>query len=151
MSIEERLAELGINLPQAPKPVAAYVSVVRSGNLLYISGQLPLLDGELVHKGKLGRELSLEQGCEAARAAALNCLAIIKQELGSLDKVKRIVKVFGVVACDPTFYDQPKVINGASELLVEVFGDKGRHARLAAGVCSLPLDSPVEVEMIVEF
>ncbi len=151
MSIEKRLTELGITLPEAPRPVAAYVPAVSSGNLLFVSGQLCLVNGELLSKGRVGREVSLKQGYEAARIAAINSLAIVNQELGSLDKVKRVVKVVGYVASDPDFYDQPKVVNGASELLAEVFGDQGRHARSAVGVNSLPLNTPVEIEVIVEF
>ena len=151
MSIEKRLTELGITLPEAPRPVAAYVPAVSSGNLLFVSGQLCLVNGELLSKGRVGREVSLKQGYEAARIAAINSLAIVNQELGSLDKVKRVVKVVGYVASDPDFYDQPKVGNGASELLAEVFGDQGRHARSAVGVNSLPLNTPVEIEVIVEF
>jgi enamine deaminase RidA (YjgF/YER057c/UK114 family) len=151
VSIEKRLTELGITLPEAPRPVAAYVPAVSSGNLLFVSGQLCLVNGELLSKGRVGREVSLKQGYEAARIAAINSLAIVNQELGSLDKVKRVVKVVGYVASDPDFYDQPKVVNGASELLAEVFGDQGRHARSAVGVNSLPLNTPVEIEVIVEF
>lgn len=151
MSIEKHLTELGIILPEAPRPVAAYVPAVNSGNLLFVSGQLCLVNGELLYKGRVGKEVSLEQGYEAARIAAVNFLAIVKKELGSLDRVKRVVKVVGYVASDPDFYDQPKVINGASELLAEVFGDQGRHARSAVGVNSLPLNTPVEIEVIVEF
>ena len=151
MSIEKRLTELGITLPEAPRPVAAYVPAVSSGNLLFVSGQLCLVNGELLSKGRVGREVSLKQGYEAARIAAINSLAIVKKELGSLDRVKRVVKVVGYVASEPDFYDQPKVVNGASELLAEVFGDQGRHARSAVGVNSLPLNTPVEIEVIVEF
>ena len=151
MNIEKHLSELGIILPEAPHPLAAYVPAARSGNLLFVSGQLCLVNGELSHKGRLGREISPAQGYEAARLAAINSLAIVKQELGSLDRVKRVVKVMGFVASEPDFYDQPKVVNGASELLAEVFGDQGRHARSAVGVNSLPLNTPVEIEVIVEF
>jgi len=151
MSIEKRLAELGIILPETPRPIAAYVPAVSSGNLLFVSGQLCMVNGKLSHEGKLGREVSLEQGYEAARIAAINSLAIVKKELGSLDRVKRVVKVVGYVASEPDFYDQPKVINGASELLGEIFGDHGRHSRSAVGVNSLPLNTPVEIEVIVEF
>jgi enamine deaminase RidA (YjgF/YER057c/UK114 family) len=151
VNVEKRLTELGIILPEAPRPLAAYVPAVSSGNLLFVSGQLCLVNGELSHKGPVGREVSLEQGYQAARIAAINSLAIVKQELGSLDRVKRVVKVVGYVASEPDFYNQPKVVNGASELLGEVFGDQGRHARSAVGVNSLPLNAPVEIEVIVEF
>lgn len=151
MNVEKRLTELGIILPEAPRPLAAYVPAVSSGNLLFVSGQLCLVNGELSHKGPVGREVSLEQGYQAARIAAINSLAIVKQELGSLDRVKRVVKIVGYVASEPDFYNQPKVVNGASELLGEVFGDQGRHARSAVGVNSLPLNASVEIEVIVEF
>jgi enamine deaminase RidA (YjgF/YER057c/UK114 family) len=151
VKIEKHLAELGIILPEAPRPLAAYVPAVSSGNLIFVSGQLCLVNGVLSHTGRLGREVTLEQGYAAARIAAINSLAIIKQELGSLDRVKRIVKVVGYVASEPDFSDQPKVVNGASELLAEVFGDQGRHARSAVGVNALPLNTPVEIEIIVEF
>jgi enamine deaminase RidA (YjgF/YER057c/UK114 family) len=150
MQIENRLAEIGVTLPNVPKPVASYLPVVRSGNLLFLSGQLCTVTGELKYQGKVGKEVSLEDACQAAKIAAINSLAVIKQQVGSLDKVKRIVKVVGYVASDPSFSDQPKVINGASDFLVEVFGDKGSHARSAVGVAALPLNVPVEVEMIVE-
>lgn len=151
VSIEKRLEELGITLPEAPLPLASYVPVVPSGSLLFISGQLCLVNGELLYEGRVGKDVSLEQGYQAARMATINSLAIIKKELGSLDRVKRIVKVVGYVASDSDFYNQPKVINGASDLLVEVFGDQGRHARSAVGVHSLPLNTPIEIEIIVEF
>jgi enamine deaminase RidA (YjgF/YER057c/UK114 family) len=151
MNAEKRLTELGIILPEAPRPLAAYIPAVSSGNLLFVSGQICLVNGELSHKGRVGREISLEQGYQAARTATINSLAIVKAELGSLDRVTRVVKVVGYVASDPDFHDQPKVINGASELLAEVFGDQGRHARSAVGVSSLPLNTPVEIEVILEF
>jgi enamine deaminase RidA (YjgF/YER057c/UK114 family) len=150
MQIENRLAEIGVTLPNVPKPVASYLPVVRSGNLLFLSGQLCTVTGELKYQGKVGKEVSLEDACQAAKIAAINSLAVIKQQVGSLDKVKRIVKVVGYVASDPSFSDQPKMINGASDFLVDVFGDKGSHARSAVGVAALPLNVPVEVEMIVE-
>ncbi|MDD3314831.1 MAG: RidA family protein [Syntrophaceticus sp.] len=150
LKIEKRLAEIGVALPDVPKPVASYVPVVSSGNLLFLSGQLCTVDGELKYRGKVGKEVSLEDACEAAKAAAINSLAVIKQQIGSLDKVKRIVKVVGYVASEPSFSEQAKVVNGTSDFLVEVFGKKGSHARSAVGVASLPLNVPVEVEMIVE-
>jgi enamine deaminase RidA (YjgF/YER057c/UK114 family) len=150
MEIEERLAAAGITLPHVPKPVATYLPAVRSGNLLFLSGQLCTVDGELKYKGKVGKDVTLEDAREAAKAAAINLLAVIKQQTGRLDKVKRIVKVVGFVAGEPGFTDQPKVINGASDFLAEIFGDRGTHARSAVGVSSLPLDVPVEIEMIVE-
>jgi enamine deaminase RidA (YjgF/YER057c/UK114 family) len=147
---EERLAELGLTLPEVPKPVAAYVPAVRTGNLVYTSGQVPLVDGKLAGTGKLGADLTTEQGAELARICALNALAAVKSEVGDLSRVVRIVKVVVFVASDPAFTDQPKVGNGASELLGAVLGEAGKHARSAVGVASLPLDAPVEVELIAE-
>lgn len=148
--IESRLQELGLTLPPAVKPVAAYVPTARTGNLVFTAGQIPMVAGQLKHKGRLGAEVSIEQGYECARICAINCLSALKAELGDLDRVVKIVKVVGFVASVPGFVDQPKVINGASELLVEVFGEAGKHARSAVGVAELPLGSPTEVEMIVE-
>jgi enamine deaminase RidA (YjgF/YER057c/UK114 family) len=147
---EERLAELGLTLPEVPKPVAAYVPAVRTGDLVYTSGQVPLVDGKLAGTGKLGAGLTTEEGAGLARICALNALAALKSEIGDLGRVVRIVKVVVFVASDPAFTDQPKVGNGASELLGEVFGEAGKHARSAVGVASLPLDAPVEVELIAE-
>lgn len=148
--IESRLQELGLTLPPAVKPVAAYVPTARTGNLVFTAGQIPMVAGQLKHKGRLGAEVSIEQGYECARICAINCLSALKAELGDLDRVVKIVKVVGFVASVPGFVDQPKVINGASELLVEVLGEAGKHARSAVGVAELPLGSPTEVEMIVE-
>jgi len=150
MSVEQRLAELGVTVPDVVPPVAAYVPAVRTGNLVYTSGQLPARDGEMIAVGKLGESVSEETGYECARQCALNALAAIKAEVGSLDAVKRIVKAVVFVASTPEFTAQPKVANGASEFLGEVFGDAGKHARSAVGVPVLPLDVPVEVELIVE-
>lgn len=150
MNAEQRLEKLGIKLPEVSKPVASYVATVLSGNLLFVSGQLCTVAGEFKYKGKVGKEVSLDDACQAARASVINALATIKQEIGSLNKVKRVVKVVGFVASAPDFYDQPKVINGASDLLLEVFGEKGKHARSAVGVAALPFNVPVEVELIVE-
>ncbi|ADG83103.1 endoribonuclease L-PSP [Thermincola ferriacetica] len=150
MSAEQRLQELGIVLPAAPVPVANYVPAVRTGNLLYVSGQACVVDGEMKYTGKVGKELTLEQGYEAARIAAINTLAIVKQELGSLDRVKRVVKLLGFVASDLNFFEQPKVINGASDFFAEIFGDSGRHARSALGTNVLPFNTPVEIEVIFE-
>jgi enamine deaminase RidA (YjgF/YER057c/UK114 family) len=149
-SPDERLAELGLTLPSDTPPLAAYVPAVRTGNLVYTSGQLPRIDGELTHVGKVGAEVTPEQAKEAAQACALNAIAAIKVEIGDLGKVRRVVKVVGFVASTPDFTGQPGVVNGASELLGKVFGDAGVHARSAVGVAALPLDVPVEVEMIVE-
>ncbi|MBT9135387.1 MAG: hypothetical protein DDT34_00438 [Firmicutes bacterium] len=150
MSVDARLHDLGLVIPEAAKPVAAYVPAVRSGNLIFVSGQLPLVKGELQFRGIVGQEIDLGSAYEAARICAINCLAAIKTIEPNLDKVKRIVKVTGFVSSLPTFGDQPKVINGASELLQSVFGERGVHARAAVGVSGLPLGAAVEVEMIVE-
>ncbi|MBH0205489.1 MAG: RidA family protein [Nitrospira sp.] len=150
MSFELRLKELGIELPAAPKPVANYVPVVRVGDLLFLSGVLPSKEGQLVMTGKLGANVSIEQGVAAARLAVLNALAIVKAEAGSLDRVKRIVKMVGHIASAPGFTDQPQVLNGASDLLVAVFGEAGRHARVAVGAAELPRQAPIELELIVQ-
>ena len=147
---EERLAELGLTLPEVVPPLAAYQPTARSGNLVFTAGQLPARDGAMLATGKLGAEVSEEQGYECARQCALNALAAVAAEVGGLDAVKRVVKAVVFVASTPDFTAQPKVANGASELLGEVFGDAGKHARSAVGVASLPLDVPVEVELVVE-
>jgi len=148
MSIETRLAELGIELPAAAAPVAAYVPVVVAGALAHVSGQLPFIGGRLV-TGRLGEDVSLEQGYDAARACGLMILAQLSAALGSLDRVERIVKLGAFVNSAPSFADQPKVANGASELMAEVFGEAGKHARSAVGVPVLPLGAAVEVDAIV--
>jgi enamine deaminase RidA (YjgF/YER057c/UK114 family) len=145
----ERLAELGLQLPAVAPPLAAYVPAVRSGSYVYTSGQLPLVDGTLAATGKLGNEIDVEHGAALARICALNALAAVDAVVG-LDAVVRVVKVVGFVASAPHFTAQPAVVNGASELLGQVFGDAGRHARSAVGVAVLPLDAPVEVELLVE-
>ena len=150
-TIDERLAELGITLPAVVAPVAAYIPAVVSGNLVFTSGQLPMVEGVLPATGKLGAAVSAEEGKELARQCALNALAAVESVIGSLDRVTRIVKLVGFVASDPSFTGQPGVINGASDVLGEIFGDAGVHARSAVGVSVLPLDSPVELELIVEF
>jgi enamine deaminase RidA (YjgF/YER057c/UK114 family) len=147
---EERLEQLGVTLPAPAAPVAAYVPCVRTGDLVYVSGQVPVVDGKPSHLGRLGAEVGLEDGAAAARTCAVNVLAALKAELGALARVRRVVKVTVFVASEPGFTDQPKVANGASELLGEVFGEAGRHARAAVGVAALPLGVPVEVEAIVE-
>jgi enamine deaminase RidA (YjgF/YER057c/UK114 family) len=147
---EEKLAELGLAVPSVAKPVAAYVPAVRSGNQVFTSGQLPMRDGALLMTGKVGGEVTPEQAVECARQCALNALAAIRAEVGELSAVKRIVKVVAFVASTPDFTGQPQVANGVSELLGEVFGEAGRHARSAVGVAVLPLDAPVEVELLVE-
>ncbi|MGI8549733.1 MAG: RidA family protein [Dehalococcoidia bacterium] len=150
MIIDQRLQELGISLPAAPKPLAVYIPAVRSGNLLFISGQLPTENGKLPETGKLGGGVSIEQGQAAARRAALNALAIAKDMLGSLDQVTRVVRLTGHVASAEGFTQQPSVVNGASELLGQIFGEQGKHARLALGAAELPLGAPVEIELILE-
>jgi len=147
---EERIGELGLELPEVVAPLASYVPTARTGSLVYTAGQLPMVKGELPVTGKVGAEVTPEQAAELARTCALNAIAAIKAEVGDLSKVKRIVKVVGFVASTPDFYGQPQVINGASDLLGEVFGDAGRHARSAVGVSVLPRNAPVEVELIVE-
>jgi enamine deaminase RidA (YjgF/YER057c/UK114 family) len=147
---EERLAELGLSVPEVAAPVAAYVPAVRSGAHVFTSGQLPLREGTLITTGKVGAEVSLEDAVECAKQCALNAIAAVRAEVGELSAVKRVVKVVAFVASAPDFTAQPKVANGASELLGTVFGDAGVHARSAVGVAALPLDAPVEVEITVE-
>jgi enamine deaminase RidA (YjgF/YER057c/UK114 family) len=147
---EERLADLGLSVPEVAKPVAAYIPAVRSGSYVYTSGQLPMREGQLMLTGKVGGEVSQDEAVECARQCALNALAAIRAELGDLSAIKRVVKVVVFVASTPEFTAQPQVANGVSELLGEVFGDAGRHARSAVGVSVLPLDAPVEVELLVE-
>lgn len=149
MSASARLKELGIELPEVAKPLASYVPAVRSGNLVYTSGQLPMQAGKLAATGKLGDDVTAEQGKALARICALNALAAVDSLVG-IDAVTQVVKVVGFVASAPGFAGQPDVVNGASHLLGEVFGDHGSHARSAVGVAELPLDSPVEVELVVE-
>ena len=148
-NVTARLAELGVTLPSVAKPLAAYVPAVQTGNLVYTSGQLPLVAGELTHIGKVGAKVTAEDAKAAARTCALNALAAIDALVG-IDAVRRVVKVVGFVASAPGFVGQPGVVNGASEFLGEVFGDAGIHARSAVGVAELPMDAPVEVELIVE-
>jgi enamine deaminase RidA (YjgF/YER057c/UK114 family) len=163
MTPEEKLADLGLPLPPAPKPVGSYVPAVRTGNLVFVSGQLPMKDGRLMHTGRVagvaapmpihhyvGGEITLEQAQACARQATLNALAIVAAEIGGLANISRIVRLTGHVAGGAGFTDQPKVLNPASELLAQVFGDAGRHSRAALGAAELPLGAPVEIEMIVE-
>ncbi|YBV97455.1 RidA family protein [Phyllobacteriaceae bacterium JZ32] len=149
-TIETRLAQLGITIPQAAAPVANYVPYAQSGPLLFTSGQLPLAGGKLVHAGLLGGEVSVEQGQEAARAAAINVLAQAKAALGDLARIRRVVKITIFVASTPAFTEQHLVANGASDLFVAVLGDAGRHARSAVGTASLPFNAPVEIEAMIE-
>ncbi len=150
-AVEQKLAELGITLQEPVSPVANYVGFVRTGNLLFVSGQICLgADGKLIAKGKLGGNVILEDGVAAARGCAINILAQVKAALGDLDKVARVVRLGGFVNATPDFIDSPKVINGASDLMVAAFGDKGRHSRAAVGVASLPADCAVEVDAVFE-
>ena len=153
MEVEKKLAEMGLSLPPAPTPVANYVPAVRTGNLLFVSVHGPSLvkDGKIHYiRGKLGKDLTVEQGYDAAKQVTLNILQSIKGAIGDLDKVRRIVKVLGFVNCTEDFPDQPKVINGASDLLVALYGERGRHARSAVGMYQLPFGIAVEIEMVVE-
>ncbi|MDQ3854888.1 MAG: RidA family protein [Chloroflexota bacterium] len=150
MSFESRLRELGLELPPTPTPVANYVPAVRTGRLVFASGQTPTVAGSLTATGKLGRELGIEQGQECARLALLNCLAEVRSVTGTLDAITRVVKLTGYVASSEGFTEQPKVINGASLLIEEIFGEAGKHSRAAVGVAELPGGAPVEVELIVE-
>ena len=149
--VEERLAASGIVIPDVPVPLAAYVPGGVSGNLVHTSGQLPMAKGALAFKGKLGQDASVEDGYAAAKQCAVNCLGVVKALIGDLDRVKRVVKVVGFVNSTPDFEAQPKVINGASELLQLAFGENGAHARSAVGVAALPLGAMCEVEIVVEF
>lgn len=148
-AVETKLESLGIALPPTPKPVAAYIPAIQTGDLVLTSGQLPMVDGALKCTGALGRGLTLEQGVECARICALNALAAIKGVIGDLDRIEQVVKINGWIASADDFTDQAKVMNGASELIGQIFGNRGQHARAALGTNALPLGAPVEVEMIV--
>lgn len=150
-AVESRLAELGLSLPPVAKPVAAYVPAIVTGNLVYVSGQVPFVDGQLATTGKVGATVDADDARAMARTCVLNGLAAAHGVIGSLDRITRVVKVVGFVASHPDFTGQPAVINGASELLGEIFGEAGAHARSAVGVAVLPLDSPVEIEFVFEF
>jgi enamine deaminase RidA (YjgF/YER057c/UK114 family) len=147
---EAKIQELGLEVPGVVAPLASYLPAVRSGSLVYTAGQLPIVDGELVAVGKVGAEVDPEYAAELARTCALNAIAAVRAEVGELSRVRRVVKVVGFVASAPDFHGQPQVINGASDLLGEVFGDAGKHARSAVGVAVLPRDAPVELELIAE-
>ncbi len=147
---EERIEELGLSIPEVVKPLADYIPAVRTGSYVYTSGQVPMRDGQLAMTGKVGGEVTAEQGFECAAQCALNAIAAVKSEVGDLSNVARVVKLVVFVASDPAFSGQPGVANGASELVGKVFGEAGQHARSAVGVAVLPLDAPVEVEMVVE-
>jgi len=150
MSPEEKLRELGIELPKAPAPLGSYVPAVKAGNLVFLSGILPLIQGKLPRQGRVGEDISLDEAREDAKTAAINALSVLKSYIGSLDKVKRCIKITGYVASAPDFTEQPKVLNAASDLMFEIFGEAGRHARAAVGVNVLPLNSSVELEFIFE-
>jgi enamine deaminase RidA (YjgF/YER057c/UK114 family) len=149
MSVETKLKELHVVLPEV-QPAGNYVPAVRSGNLLFISGQLPKVEGKIAFRGRVGKDLNIESARRAARACVANLLAVLKQELGSLDKIKKIVRLTAYLNTYPGFHDHPKVLDAASDLLVEIFGEGGRHSRVAVGVVELPLGAAIEMEMIVE-
>jgi enamine deaminase RidA (YjgF/YER057c/UK114 family) len=147
---EERLQALGITLPSPPKPAGSYVPVVITGKMVFVSGQIPIQDGKIIYAGKVTKDLSIEEAQKASRLCVINALAQLKSELGSLDKISKIIRVSGFVNSPPDFSEQPKVVNGASDLLFEIFGSKGQHTRIAVGVSSLPLNSAVEIDLIAE-
>jgi enamine deaminase RidA (YjgF/YER057c/UK114 family) len=148
--VESKLSTLGIELPDSPKPVAAYIPAKQSGKLVFTAGQLPMVKGELISTGLLGKDVDIEDANKAARICTLNALAAIKGVIGDLDRIKQIIRVVGYVASVPTFTQQPAVVNGASELLLEIFGENGKHARSAVGMAVLPLNASVEIELTVE-
>jgi len=149
--IEEKLNQLNITLPMPPKPAGSYIPVVTSGNLAFVSGQIPMQDGKVIYTGKVPTEKSIEEAQKAAKLCAINILAQLKSNLGNLDRITKIVRVSGFVNCTPDFAEQPKIINAASDLFYEIFGESGKHSRIAVGVSSLPLNSTVEIDMIAEF
>ena len=149
-TVENKIKDLGLVLPEAPKPVAAYIPAKRVGNLVFTAGQLPMVKGELICLGLLGQDVEIDAANQAARVCTLNALAAIKGVIGDLDQIKQIVRVVGYVASIPTFTQQPAVVNGASELLLEIFGESGKHARSAVGMAVLPLNASVEIELTVE-
>ena len=150
MTPEERLRDMGLELPPAPKPVGVYIPAVRTGSLVFVSGQLPTKDGKLIAQGHVGDDVSVEEAKACARQAALNALAVVAAEVGGLENVRRVVRLTGHVASAPGFTDQAKVMNAASELVGQIFGEAGRHSRAALGAAELPLGAPIELEMIVE-
>ena len=149
-NIENKIKELGLQLPEPPKPLAAYIPAKQTGNLVFTAGQLPMVNGEIILKGLLGQDVEIEPAYNAAKICTLNALSAIKGVIGDLDKIKQVVRVVGYVASVPTFTQQPAVVNGASEFLLEVFGDKGKHARSAVGMAVLPLNAAIEIELTVE-
>lgn len=148
--IEEKISSLKIILPNPPKPAGSYVPIIKTNNLLFVSGQIPIKDGKVAYSGKVPKDISVEDGQKAAKLCIINALAHLKNELGNLDRISKIVKVSGFVNSMPEFTEQPKVINGASDLLFEIFGTAGQHARIAVGVSSLPLNSCVEIDLVAE-
>ena len=148
--IEERIKELGYDIPDAPKPLAAYIPVTKVDKLVFTAGQLPMVNGELIAKGKLGKDVDEETGKKAAEICALNCLSVIKSEIGNLDDIEQVVKITVFVNSGDGYTQQPAVANGASEFMVKIFGDSGKHVRSAVGVNELPINAPVEIEMIVK-
>lgn len=148
--IEEKLKSLGVTLPVPPKPAGSYIPVISTGKYLFVSGQIPMKDGKVIHTGKVPVEKTIDEAIESAKLCAINLLAQIKAEIGNLDKISKIIKVSGFVNCTEDFSEHPKIINGASDFLFEVFGEKGKHSRIAVGVSSLPLNSTTEIDMIVE-
>ncbi len=150
MNLELKLKELGIELPEAPKPLASYVPIIQVGNLVFLSGILPLIEGKLIKKGKVGQELTTEEAQKEARQCVINAFSILKSYLSSLDKVKRCVKITGYVASTTNFNEQHLVMNGASDFLAEILGESGKHARVTVGVNNLPMDAPVEIEFLFE-
>ena len=149
-NVENKIKELGLQLPEPPKPLAAYIPAKKTGNLVFTAGQLPMVNGELTLKGLLGQDVEIDAAYAAAKICTLNALAAIKGVIGDLDQIKQVVRVVGYVASVPTFTQQPAVVNGASELLLEIFGEKGKHARSAVGMAVLPLNAAVEIELTVE-
>jgi len=150
MSPEDKLKELGIELPEAPSPLGSYVPVIRTGNLVFLSGILPFVDGNLLRQGKVGEDITIDDAREDTKRVVMNALAVLRSHIGSLNTVKRCIKITGYIASSPDFTEQPKVLNAASDLLYEIFGEAGRHARTAVGVNVLPLNAPVEIEFIFE-
>ena len=150
VNVESIIEQIGLNIPEAPKPVAAYIPAKQTGKLVFTAGQLPIVNGELISKGLLGQDVEIDEANKAARICTLNALAAIKGVIGDLDRIKQIVRVVGYVASVPTFTQQPAVVNGASELLLEIFGENGKHARSAVGMAVLPLNASVEIELTVE-
>lgn len=150
MNVYQKLEELGIELPSTPKPAGLYVPAQRLGNVIYTSGQDCRIDGKLIYEGKVGIDITIEEGYDAARLTMLNCLAVLEKEIGDLNKIKQFVKLLCFVNSDGNFTEQPSVMNGASQILLDVFGDKGKHARTALSAYSLPFNIPLEIELIVE-